>query len=82
MKSALYKICSNDVVKGLVTAILAAVIMTVWSVVSQNGFDAFATDWSEVAKSVINVSIVSFFAYIIKNLLTDENGRVLGVFGN
>lgn len=82
MKSALYKICSNDVVKGLVTAILAAVIMTIWSVVSQNGFDAFATDWAEVTKSVINVSIVSFFAYIIKNLLTDENGRVLGVFGN
>lgn len=81
MKSALYKLCSNDVVKGLVTAVLAAVIMTVWSVVSQNGFDAFATDWTEVLKSVVNVSIVSFFAYIIKNLLTDENGRVLGVFG-
>ncbi len=81
MQSELYRICKSDVVKGLVMAVLAGVLMTIWSVVSQSGFDAFATDWSEVLRSVINVSIVSFFAYIMKNLLTDEDGKVLGVIG-
>lgn len=81
MDSMLYRICKSDVVKGIVIAVIAAILTTVYGVVMTAGFDAFQTDWAEVGRLVVNNTLITFVSYIVKNLLTDSNGRVLGVFG-
>ncbi len=78
MKSELYRVASNDFIKGAVTAVLAAVITVIAGLVTQVGFDVFSADWGAIGKSVVNVSAVTFFAYLIKNFASDEDGKLMG----
>ena len=68
----------NDVVKGAITAVFAAVITVLYGFVSQTGFDAFNADWSAVLNNVIQASFTAFLAYLSKNLLSNDVGEFLG----
>lgn len=86
MQSGLYKLSSNDFIKGAVVAIGAAiftsVIAVIGGVINTPNFDVFAVNWGMVLHTVINVSIVSgfggFTGYLGKNFVSDSNGAVFG----
>jgi len=79
MNSPLLKLGSHDIVKGAITAVLAAVITVLYGVVSQAGFNVFEADWSAILSSVIQASFTAFLAYISKNFLTAEDGSFMGM---
>ena len=64
----LFSLGWNDAVKGLVMAVLAGVVTFIY------GSLGTGIDWNEV----LQVAISSGLAYIIKNYLTDSEGRILG----
>ncbi len=69
----------GDFVKGLVTAIISAVIVTLYGVISVSGFDFFSADWNVILHNVVNVGVVTFVSYMVKNFVTDNQGKVAGV---
>lgn len=73
--SELFKLNSNDFVKGAVTAVFTAVVAVVFSATQQYGFDISNIDWH----AVINAAVYGFIGYIGKNLATDSNGAILGM---
>lgn len=73
-----FRLDINDLVKGGVTAVFAAVIITIAGVAQQPGFNVFQADWGQILGSALNVGITTLVAYISKNLLTDSKGNVLG----
>ena len=79
MNSPLYKIGSNDVWKGAVTAILAAVVTVLYGFVTQADFSIFSADWGAILNEAVKVSFAAFLAYIMKNFGSDYNGDFLGV---
>lgn len=68
--STLFKLDVKDAVKGLVVAILASVVVAIYSAITNN----MAVNWNEVLK----IAISSGLGYIVKNYLSDENGKILG----
>lgn len=79
MKNGLFKLYANDYIKGLITAVFASIIVTVYSVTVGSDFDLFLVDWVQVGKDVANSSIITFVAYLAKNFLTTSKGEVLGI---
>lgn len=82
----MFKLSFGDVLRGLVMAILAPVsvaILGVFSRVITSDFDVFSLDFIALFKELTNVFIIASYsagsAYILKNLLTDDNKRFLGI---
>lgn len=79
MYSKLFNLNGNDLFKGAVTAVLAAIITVLYGVVSQAGFNVFEADWGVILTNVIQGALTAFIAYIGKNVLSDEDGDFLGI---
>ncbi len=73
--STMFKLVSNDFIKGLVVAVLTAVLTAIAQLLQVSGFSSF--DWNQI----LSVAITAGVAYLAKNYLSDENGKVLGSIG-
>lgn len=70
--SKLWSLTTNDWVKGLLVAVLAAVLKVVYSaLLSHSGIN-----WQDVGGTALTAAC----AYILHQFGSDENGKVLGVF--
>jgi len=79
--SEFLKINSKDVIRGIATAIFAAVFISLYQIVTAPGFDLFTVDWHSVVQVSLNAAVAAFIGYIVKNLLTDSQGKFLGRIG-
>lgn len=78
MNSKLFKLNGQDFLKGAVSAIFAAVVFALGSVVNQAGFDVFSADWAQVVATMINAALAAFVGYIGKNFISDSEGVPFG----
>lgn len=77
----------RDFLLGLAMAVFApaatAGFAVIGAIVSAPGFDAWAVDYGTLFHNLTNTLIVVSYSsgagYIMKNLLTDSQGRFLGV---
>ena len=70
MNSAFLKLNTRDFTRGLVVAILGAVFAYVSTILEGN----VAVDWGYLLK----VAATAGAAYLSKNLMTSEDGKILG----
>jgi len=77
MKSAFLKLNSNDFVRGIIVAVLGAVLAVFQQMLTEHGVDFASYDWG----MIFNVAITAGLAYVSKNWLSDEEGKVLGKMG-
>jgi hypothetical protein len=70
MNSSLFTLNSKDWVKGLVVAVLTAIITVVYNTI-QTG--ALLLDWKAISIAAISAAL----AYITKNLLTNSEDQIL-----
>ena len=68
--SNLYQLDLKDVLKVIATAVLASVVMFLYSALN-NGT---TIDWAEV----LRVAMASGLGYLMKNYLSDGEGKLLG----
>lgn len=83
----MFTLTVGDIFRGLVMAVLGAVAVA-WmgvlgAVIQAPGFDVFTVDFIQLFKALTNTMVVAAYssgsAYILKNLLTDENKNFLGI---
>ena len=80
--SDLLKLDTNDFVKGAISAVVAAVFMSLYSVLvpADGNLDLFAIEWVPVLKMAFNAAVAAFVGYLGKNFLTDSKGTIhLGI---
>lgn len=82
----MFKLTSGDLYRGLVTAVLGAVMVAVLGVFSRvitSDFDLFSLEYVALFKELVNQIIVAGYSagsgYLLKNLLTDDNQNFLGI---
>jgi hypothetical protein len=82
----MFKLKLGDLWRGLVMAILAPVtiaILGVFGSVITSDFDVFSLDFIKLFKELTNVFIIASYSagstYLLKNLITDDNGDILGI---
>ena len=73
MNSQLFKLNVRDFAKGLLIAVLTAVFASAAQLLQVSDLNL---DWWQL----LSVAIAAGVAYISKNFLSDESGRVLGGF--
>lgn len=78
--SDIFKLNVKDFFKGLVMAVLSAIIVALYQIVIVSGFDIFTVDWSAIVHNIANITSVVFITYLFKNLITDSQGKIAGVF--
>lgn len=76
--SQLFTLNSTDFIKGAVNAVIVAVVVALYGVVSQAGahFDLFSVDWAAVGKLVVNSALVAFVGDIGRHFVTNEAGDI------
>ncbi|MEK6882259.1 MAG: hypothetical protein AABY22_21755 [Nanoarchaeota archaeon] len=75
--SKFLRLGQSDLVKGLVVAVLAVVLGAIQNGLTVHGLDFTSYDW----RGILDLSWKVAGVYLTKNLLTAENGKVLGRIG-
>ena len=70
--SQLWKLTKSDYLKGLVVVIIAAVL----TVILQTLQNSQQIDWNQV----LTTGLIAGLGYILKNLATDESGKLGGKY--
>ena len=75
--STFLKLNLSDVSKGLVVAVIVAILGILQQMFTEHGLAFAMFDWA----GILDVAWKAAVAYLGKNLLSDQNGRVLGRIG-
>lgn len=75
--SKMFSLDLKDVAKGCVVAVLAVVLGAIQQAVSAHGIDVGSYDWASIGKLAAGAA----GSYLLKNLLSDEDGKVFGAIG-
>jgi len=79
--SELFKLNSSDFVKGIVMAAIVGFLLPVAAAVQTPNFSIMTVDWHQVLVLAINGAIVGGIGYLVKNFLSDNQGKVFGRIG-
>lgn len=90
IRSELFKLTTNDFVKGAATAVISgsafAVYSVIYPIVSAPDANIFTVDWGVLLSHAliigINAGVAAFVGYIGKNFFSNEQGQVVTPFGN
>lgn len=77
----MFNLNASDLLKGAVVAVLTALLTAVAAVVLAPNFDVLGVDWVSVLHNMLNIATISFVGYLVKNLISDNQGKVLGRIG-
>ena len=69
MKSLFLKIGKNDLVKGLIVFVLAAILKAIYE-------GGIPSTWIE-CKSILSTAVIAGIGYILKNWLSNSEGKFL-----
>jgi hypothetical protein len=72
--SSFLRLNGSDFAKGLAVAVLAAVLSYLAQQFNLPGFDFYGINWQEV----LRIAVAAGGAYLVKNLLTTQDGKFGG----
>lgn len=81
MLNGIFTLAWSDVAKGLVVAVLTGIALPIAAAVQTPGFSFATVNWHGVLVLALNGAITGGVAYIAKNFLSDNQGRVFGRIG-
>lgn len=73
----MFRLNMSDVMRGLVTAVVAGCVFAIAGVFQQPGFDLFSADWGAILSMAINAGFAALVGYLGKNFLS-KNGSFMG----
>lgn len=76
--SGIGKFDRNDLIKSSESAVCAAILVALLSVVQSTSFDVFSTDWSHVLSLTLNGAITAFVGNLARIMLTDNQAKFVG----
>lgn len=77
MNSEFFKLNKGDFIRGLVVVVISAIITVLQQMLTAHGLDVQSYDW----KLILDVALSSGGAYLMKNLLSTDTGKVFGKIG-
>jgi len=74
--SQLWKLKSGDFLRGALLAVITAVLTAIIEMLKNKGLILSLED----GQQVLQIAVVAFVGYLLKNLGTDENNKILGKY--
>lgn len=72
--SKLFKLDNKDLLRGLVVAVLTAVLTLVLKMLENKGLTFDSVD----LQTILTTAVIAAVSYLTKNLLTDDKGKLVG----
>lgn len=66
----MFRLTENDLLKGIIVAILTGAVLAILGTVSVTGFDVFTANWLMIGKMFVNGAFSGFVGYLVKNFFT------------
>lgn len=77
--SKIFTLTSRDFVKGLVIAVIAAVVTPLVVAAQAPDFSVFDFNWTQYLVLAANGAFVTAISYLAKNFFSDKEGKFGGV---
>lgn len=77
IQSAFLRLNVKDVAKAVALAVITAFVGAVHQALTAHGFDVASYDW----QGILSLSEKAGEAYLLKNFLSDQDGKVFGKIG-
>lgn len=77
LKSILFRLNKNDWIKGTFLAFLTPILVFLSSALGVPGFTFSSLDLN----MLIKIGLASMLGYMVKNFMSDEQGKILGHIG-
>ena len=74
IRSAFLKLNTNDFIKGLSIVVIVSILGALNDAIQTSGLAITSYDWGSIEK----VAITAGIGYLVKNLLTDSEGKLFG----
>jgi hypothetical protein len=77
LQNGIFKLAWADLARGAVLAVLTAVLTSLQQAISEGNIDPAAWNW----RTIGGVALAALVGYLLKNLLSDNDGRFAGKIG-
>lgn len=74
----LFRLGQNDLIKGLVMAVLAGFLTPFIVAIQSPDFSIFAANWEQLLGLAQNGAVIGLVSYLVKNFFSDDSGKVFG----
>ena len=78
MESKLFKLNKKDFLNGALSAIIAGIMLSLYSITSQVGFSFYNLNCYEVLDTAFSAGISAFVGFLGHSFVSDSTGTVLG----
>lgn len=76
--SGLFKINLRDLFDGVITAVIASVVVVLYGTFTVSDFSIFSADWGSIFQAVVNAATIGFVSYLGNIFISAKNGKILG----
>lgn len=79
VKSKMFSLSKNDVVRGLVMAVITGFALPILIAIQTPEFNIATVAWQDLLNAGLNGAVLGFTTYIFKNFFSSEDGKFGGV---
>lgn len=79
MQNGIFKVNLANIGDAVLTAVVAAMFVALYGIVTTPGFDVLAVHWAQLGHQMLNLAIVAAFVSIGKDFFSTNSGSLLGV---
>lgn len=79
--SKLFWVNHKDVMKALLMTMIGGAVAPLWGALSNPGFNLFGADFVSLWRMALTGSVTGGLGYLVKNFLTDSDGKFIGKVG-
>lgn len=79
MSNGIFKLDWASLGDAVITAIVTAVIVAFYGVVTTTGFDVFTADWATIGQHMVNIGFMAAVVSLGKDFLSTNSGSLLAV---
>lgn len=77
----MFRLNISDTQKALIMAVIIGALTPVSLILQSPGFDIFHAQWLQLLDLAATGAVVGFMGYLMKNFLSDSNGKLFGKIG-
>lgn len=79
MKNGIFKLDWATIGDAVLTAVVTAIVVGLYGVVTTAGFNVFTADWVSIGQNMVNLGFIAGVVSFGKDFLSTNNGSLLAV---
>lgn len=79
MKNGIFQISWSSLGDAALMAILTAIAVGAFNIVTTTGFDVFSANWTIIGKNMVNLAVIAGVVSFAQDFLSTKSGSILNI---